>query len=440
MRTMLTTANIKSWMQAALAVLLTATLVACGGGGGGSDNNSSSNNGNNTSNGLNGGSLPASPTQQPISANASNTVPITVGRGAAGVINIPTVSVTICAPGSTSNCQTIDNIQVDTGSFGLRVVSSTLNSTVLGALPVSTIGSNGAQLAECATFADGYTWGSVRTAIVTIGGETTTSSIPLQIIGDKAASTVPTPGCGNGSAQNTVSDLGANGILGIGTALNDCGATCADPTKAAIYSNYFACPNGTSCTRTAVPLTQQVANPVAKFPLDNNGVIVQMAPVSNTGQASATGTLVFGIGTQGNNPLGAAQVFTTDAFGDLNNSTFNGKTVQAFLDSGSNAYFFSDSTLTLCASQFAGFYCPSSAQTRTITLVGLNNVSAVASIGIVNAQTLFANGSNYAFNTLAGQIGGNASFDLGLPFFYGRHVYYQLDQTASGGPAPFVGY
>jgi hypothetical protein len=439
MRTMLTTANLKGWMQAALAVLLTATLVACGGGGS-SDDNSSSNNGSSASNGLNGGSLPPSPTQQPISANASNTVPITVGRGAAGVINIPTVSVTICAPGSTTNCQTINNIQLDTGSFGLRVVGSVLNSTLLGALPVSTIGSNGAQLAECATFADGYSWGSVRTALVTLGGETTTGSIPLQIIGDKAASTVPTRGCGSGSAENTVGDLGANGILGVGTAPTDCGATCANPSTAATYSNYFACPNGTSCTRTAVPLTQQVANPVANFPLDNNGVIVQMAPVSNTGQASATGTLVLGIGTQGNNPLAAAQVFTTDASGDLNNSTFNGTTVQAFLDSGSNGYFFTDSSITLCGSQFAGFYCPSSAQTRSVTLVGLNKVSAVASIGILSAQTLFANGSNFAFNNLAGQIGGSASFDLGLPFFYGRYVYYHLDQTASGGPSPFVGY
>ncbi|KXU89641.1 hypothetical protein CI15_05450 [Paraburkholderia monticola] len=438
MRTMHTSAKLKGWMQAMLAVLLTATLVACGGGGG--SDNSSSNSGGGTSNGLNGGSLPASPTQQPISPNASNTVPITVGRGVAGVINIPTVSVTICAPGSTTNCQKIDNIQLDTGSFGLRVVGSVLNSTLLNALPVSTIAGSGAQLAECATFADGFTWGSVRTALVTMGGETTTSSIPLQIIGDKAASTTPTSGCGNGSAENTVSDLGATGILGVGTAPTDCGATCANPATAANYSNYFACPNGIACSRTAVPLAQQVANPVASFPLDNNGVIVQMAPVSNTGAASASGTLVFGIGTQGNNQLAASNVFTTDAFGDLNNSTFNGTTVQAFLDSGSNAYFFGDGTLTQCGSQFAGFYCPSSAQTRTVTLVGLNKVSAVASIGILNAQTLFNNGSNYAFNDLAGQIGGNASFDVGLPFFYGRYVYYHLDQTASGGASPYVGY
>ncbi|MFM0740354.1 DUF3443 domain-containing protein [Paraburkholderia xenovorans] len=432
MRTMRIALKLKGWMQAAAAVALVSAVAACGGGGGG-DNNSSSG-------GLNGGSLPASPTQQPIAANAANTVPITVGPGVQGVINIPTVSVTICAPGSAANCQTINNIQVDTGSFGLRVVSSVLSSSLINALPINTIGTGGAQLAECATFADGYTWGTVRNASVSIGGETTTAAIPLQIIGDLSASSVPARGCGSGSAENTVSDLGANGILGIGTSPTDCGATCANAATAATYSNYFACPGGTSCTRTAVPLAQQVANPVAHFPVDNNGVIVQMPPVSNTGSPSAVGTLVFGIGTQANNQLAAAQTFTTDAYGDLNNSVYNGTTVQAFLDSGSNGYFFADSSLALCGSNYPGFYCPSSAQTRNVNLVGLNGAKATASIGILSAATLFSNAGNYAFNDLAGQIGGNSSFDLGLPFFYGRYVYYGLDQTATGGPAPFVGY
>ncbi|WP_434107766.1 DUF3443 domain-containing protein [Paraburkholderia caffeinilytica] len=423
----------RGWMQAVVAVALVSVLAACGGGGG-SDSSSSSNNSSTT---LNGGSLPASPTQQPIAATAANTVAITVAQGVNGVINIPTVSVTICAPGSTSNCQTINNIQVDTGSFGLRVVGSVLNSSLLSALPVSTIGTS--QLAECATFADGYTWGSVRTATVAIGGETTTAAVPLQIIGDMASSTVPSKGC-SGSAENTASDLGANGILGIGTALYDCGATCANATTAATYSNYFACPGGTSCARTAVPLTQQVANPVARFASDNNGVIVQMPPVSNTGSSSATGTLVFGIGTQSNNALAATQTFTTDGYGDLNNSVYNGTTVQAFFDSGSNAYFFADSSLALCGSNYAGFYCPSSAQTRSITLAGASSTTASVSIGILSAATLFSNGSNYAFNDLAGQIGGSSSFDLGLPFFYGRHMYYGFDLTASGGQAPYVGF
>lgn len=426
----------RGWMQAVVAVALVSVVTACGGGGGG-DSSSSSNNSSTT---LNGGSLPASPTQQPIAATAGNTVPITVGPGVNGVINIPTVSVTLCPPGTTSNCQTINNIQVDTGSFGLRVVSSVLNSSLLnGGLPISTLAS-GAQLAECATFADGYTWGTVRTATVQIGGETTAGGIPIQIIGDKASSTVPSPGCGSGSAENTVSDLGANGILGIGTSPTDCGATCANAATAANYSNYFACPGGASCARTAVPLNQQVANPVANFAADNNGVIVQMPPVSNTGASSVTGTLVFGIGTQSNNALAATQTFATDAYGNMNNSVFNGTTVQAFFDSGSNAYFFGDNSLALCGSNFAGFYCPASAQTRSITLGGLSSTRASVSIGILSASTLFGNSSNYAFNDLAGQIGGSSSFDLGLPFFYGRHVYYGIDQTLSGGQAPYVGF
>ncbi|MFM0181822.1 DUF3443 domain-containing protein [Paraburkholderia aspalathi] len=430
MRTMQSAVKLRGWVQAVVAVALVSVIAACGGGGGG-DSSSSSNSSSTT---LNGGSLPASPTQQPIAATAANTVAITVGRGVNGVINIPTVSVTVCPPGTTSNCQTINNIQVDTGSFGLRLVSSVLNSSLLnGGLPISTLAS-GAQLAECATFADGFTWGTVRTATIQIGGETTASPIPIQIIGDSAAGAAPS-GCGSGSAENTASDLGANGILGIGTAPNDCGATCSTPSTAANYSNYFTC--GTSCTRATVPLNQQVANPVANFTADNNGVIVQMPPVSNTGASSATGTLVFGINTQSNNALAATQTFTTDTFGNMNNSVFNGTTVQAFFDSGSNAYFFADSSLAQCGSNFAGFYCPSSAQTRSITLGGVSSTRASASIGILSASTLFSNTSNYAFNDLAGQIGGNSSFDLGLPFFYGRYMYYGF---ATSTQAPYVGF
>lgn len=433
MRTMHSAVKLKDWMRAVVAVMLVSVLAACGGGGGSSSNNNSSTT-------LNGGSLPASPTQQPIAAGAANTVPITVGQGLNGVVNIPTVSVTICQPGSTTNCQTINNIQVDTGSFGLRVVSSVLNAQLLNNLPnITTV--SGAQVAECATFADGYTWGTVRSASVGVGGETATG-IPIQIIGDKASSTVPS-GC-SGTAQNTTSQLGANGILGIGTSITDCGATCQDPTTAANFSNYFACPGTVNCTRTAVPIAQQVTNPVSKFTGDNNGVIVQMPPLPDTGAPSATGTLVFGINTQSNNTLTGVQTYTTDAFGDMNNSVFNGTTVQAFLDSGSNAYFFGDSSLALCGSNFAGFYCPSSAQTRSVTLVGLNKATTTASIGILSAQTLFGGAGNFAFNDLGGQIGGNSSFDLGLPFFYGRHVYYGIDQTQNGlfpgGQAPYVAF
>jgi hypothetical protein len=423
--------KLKGWLQVAATVALVSLVAACGGGGGGSNNSSSNSSSSNST-----GGLPASPSAQPIAPTAANTATVTVAQGVASVINIPTVSVTVCVPG-TSNCQTIPNVQVDTGSYGLRLVYSVLNSSLQSGLPTATA-PNGNKLVECTNFADGYSWGSVRTATVQIAGETA-SSTPIQVLGDMPAGSVPT-GCASGAEENTTSELGANGIIGIGVAPVDCGATCANASTAAQYSNYCAC-NGSSCTTTQVAIANQVTNPVSRFAVDNNGVIVQMPPISSSGAGSATGTLVFGIGTQSNNTLAAAQTFTTDAFGDLNNSTFNGTKLQAFFDSGSNAYFFADSTLPLCGSAYSGFYCPTSGQTRSVNVVGLNGASATANVGILSAATLFSNGNNYAFNDLAGQTGVANSFDIGLPFFYGRYMYFGIDQTVIGGTqTPYVGY
>ena len=84
---------------------------------------------------------------------------------------------------------------------------------------------------------------------------------------------------------------------------------------------YYACPSG-GCVETTESLAQQVQNPVASFASDNNGVIVELPAISGT-EATASGSLIFGIGTQSNNSLGGATVFGTDAFGDLG-TTYQG--------------------------------------------------------------------------------------------------------------------
>jgi hypothetical protein len=229
--------------------------------------------------------------------------------------------------------------------------------------------------------------------------------------------------------------LRVNGILGVGVAPYDCGTVCQNPS----FSNYFGCANG-SCTAVGVSTAQQVANPVPKFTGDNNGLIVQLPPVPNTGAPSAAGTLVFGIGTQTNNPLAAAQTFTANAAGDLVNSSFNNVNVSALFDTGSNGYFFNDTSLAVCGSNEPGFYCPATAQTRSATVRGSNSSTATITMSIVSAATLVSNGSNYAFNTLAGPGINATSVDFGLPFFFGRYVYYGMDQQASGGPAPFIAF
>src|SRR5471032_3343642 len=364
----------------------------------------------------------------PIASTASNTVPITVGPGAQNFVNIPNVSVTVCAPG-TNTCQTINNIQLDTGSYGLRLASDAATQ-ILGSLPVAQSTSNG-QLAECTQFADGFTWGTVRTADVKIGGETA-SSIPIQVVGDLPDSTVPLNGCINGSNESTSRQLGANGILGVGVAATDCGVTCTN----AATSNYYSCPSGTNCSAVGVAVAQQVVNPVTKFAVDNNGVIVQLPPVA-TSAASAMGTLVFGIGTQSNNTLTGATSYGSTSFGNLA-GTYKGAAVTTIVDSGSNGLFFSDSSLPACTSTFTDFYCPANAQTLSATVTGVNGVTGTVNFTVQNAQTLASSGTNYALNGLAGSIGAFPTlFDFGLPFFFGRYVYFGF---ATNGNAPYIAF
>ncbi|MEA3118681.1 MAG: hypothetical protein QOI13_1951, partial [Paraburkholderia sp.] len=312
-----------------------------------------------------------------------------------------------------------------------------VSSQVLSNLPTETTG--GATLAECTIFGDGYTWGTVRTADLTIGGETA-SNLPIAIIGDLAASTVPSSGCSNGAPQpfleTSASQLGANGILGIGVAPYDCGPNCSSASG----SGYFACPSSGSCVQTAVSTTQAVTNPVARFATDNNGVMLTMSPItSGMGAASALGTLTFGIGTRSNNAMTASMQYTTSWNGDVR--VPSNSAALAFFDSGSNGYFFSDASITQCGGNLAVFYCPSSTETRNVTVSAFTaNTTSVTTVPmqIADAASLFATG-NLAFNDLGGTFPSNL-IDIGLPFFYGKTVFYGIDQSASGGQSPYIAF
>ena len=133
----------------------------------------------------------------------------------------------------TTTCQTIDHIEVDTGSIGLRLVSSALTIT----LPAEKDAS-GTPLAECLQFADGSSWGSLAVADIQLPGSgKTASNVNVHIIGDPTYPTPPSD-C-SGKPENTVSTFGANGILGVGPFAQDCGSACvaaATPIPATYYS------------------------------------------------------------------------------------------------------------------------------------------------------------------------------------------------------------
>ena len=183
---------------------------------------------------------------------------------------------------------------------------------------------------------------------------------------------------------------------------------------------------------------QQVSNPVFNFPADNNGVILELPAVAGVA-ATVDGNMIFGIGTESNNGLGTATVFTID-LNDNFTTNFNGQALTAsFIDSGSNGYFFPDSLLSVCSND-PSWYCPPGTTPLSATNVGLNQATNTVNFNVDNFDTVTSgNPGDAAFSNLAGPNAGG--FDWGLPFFYGRSVFTAIDgATTPAGTGPFWAY
>lgn len=393
-------------------------LTSCGGGGGG---------------GGSGATLTATNAGIESGPNVMSIVVDTGPSGATPNINIPYVTVTICVPGTTT-CQTIDHVLLDTGSYGLRILASEVSPLLV--LPQQTT-SGGVALAECSLFFSGYAWGGVRLADVTLASETA-SSVPIEIIGDSAFPTTAPTSCSSagaiGGPMNSISTLGAKGILGVGPLKQDCPWCVSSATN----SVYYICPSGT-CSPVALELAKQVTNPVAMMPTDNNGVVIYFPAIPAGGAATASGLMALGIGTQSNNALGAATVLNVDGSGNVL-TTFNGTTLTAFFDTGSNGLFF-PSGIRQCTIA-TGFYCPlDGTQGLSAVIRGASNgASKSVAFSIANAETVFASAPTYvAFGNVGGYLAGY--FDWGLPFHYGRKVFTAIDgQSTPAGTGPYVAF
>ena len=402
--------------------------------------------------------------------NGSNTAPVSVNFGpngqSGGYYNGIFTTVTVCQPGTTT-CVPVTNVLVDTGSVGLRVLSNQLTGVTLQSITDT----SGNTLYGCSEYSDlTYTWGPMQLATIQIGGETASqlpggtanAGVPIQVITvGGAAPNGASCAAGGGGPDNSVSALGANGILGVGNFPQDCGAYCE--SVPASYSSppwpYIAC-NSTSCGyEPTVPLAWQAWNPVSAFSgTDTNGVLLQLPSIPAAGQATVAGTLTFGINTQTNNAIpGSATAYEIDNYGNFASALFYGVSYTtansggSFLDSGSNALFVSDpATLTSLSAQTGvtsvvnctdnGYYCPSSTLNLSLGLEGVNSTSpTTVSFSIANADSLFlANAGNAALNNLGGTSGGTGpstdSFDLGLPFFFNRTVFVGIQGTSTSYP------
>lgn len=437
---------------AVIAFATSLLVFASGCGGGGSSSTLSSS----------GGSSSPTPTHLSTTCSDSNCATLTVNSGpAGGYVNGAFASATICQPGTTS-CEIVGGLLVDTGSVGLRLLKSAVSSVVLAPSKLA----NGDALVECYPFVDSYLWGPVATADVQIGGETA-SGASVMLIDDSSTPSfsVPTSCSSFGGvampSANSLSDLGANGILGIGSTQQDCGTFCAQAANLQVSSGdfiglYYDCSSSSSCTGTAATLAMQAPNPVSRFAKDNNGTAISLPTVAAAGVATVTGALYFGIGTESNNTMPSTasiltldptlQQFITTTYKETNNTTT--VNTNSYIDSGSNGFFFVDPT-SACPNTTADpfgsdWFCPANTLSLSATNTGANGTATTVPFNVANANTLFTTGDT-AFINLAGP-GTSNTFDWGLPFFYGRVVYNAIAGNTinnTGGvtfAGPFVAY
>ena len=139
----------------------------------------------------------------------------------------------------------------------------------------------------------------MRRADLKIGGESA-SNMQLQLIGDPAYPIYPVglPKL-TGTPESTVADFGANGIIGVSLPAAGLWRLLHQSRRDRLL--LFA--NGTTRTGVAMFVANQLANPVTLFDVDNNGAVLTFPTVPETGAATLSGTLTFGVGTQANNAL-----------------------------------------------------------------------------------------------------------------------------------------
>lgn len=396
--------------RAILCTALAGFITACGGGGGGGSGTPAS--------------TPSVQACQSPTSGADNVISVCVDDGPLSSqreVNRLYVDITICAPG-TSSCQTIDHVLVDTASVGLRLLDS-----------VVTVGSGKTSYFNCARFLDlTYTWGAVKTLDLRLGQQKI-SALPVQVFGSSFAE------CASGgySAIESIADLGAKGILGIGLFEQDCGADCS----IASTGQYYRCQAGV-CTGSLVEVSAQLQNPIARLgDGQNNGFVVKLPAVSAPGISTLRGELVFGVDTQANNKLGSASVLNTNAWGEITTNLAGRTYAESFIDTGSNGLYF-DIAQTNCVGG-GDFYCPSTQTPYSAMLTGEGGAPTVAvGFDMGNAESLFELG-HAVLPTLAGPVNDAAVFDWGLPFYFGRSVFQGISGKSTPGnthTGPFIAF
>lgn len=348
---------------------------------------------------------------------APNQMQVRVGGLLNDGTNVPLVSVTICEPG-TRNCRTIDRIQLDTASVGLRLFSSLATGLNLPAVK----GANKQSIFECTSYGGGDSyWGPVRLADVKLGGEIATN-VRVQTWQDP-------PGGVNCSILRDHPQAGEiNGILGVSFAHDDCADVGSDNNCGATAAfHYYTC-DGSHCSALNDLTSLAVSNPLMSLPRDNNGYLIEFPNVAAP-QATVAGTLTLGLNTLSDNRLGAIATheIPLPANGWFH-LKYEGQDFLSRFDTGSDSYYLPVKFgLPMCT-----YFCPNQPTDLHLSVVTGRTVTPF-NIEISDPGDATDHDRIQVIPDIANLLDGSP-FLIGMPFFYGKKIYFGLarDKTSTG--------
>ncbi|WP_414444671.1 DUF3443 family protein [Burkholderia sp. 22PA0106] len=394
----------------------------------------------------------SSVTAKPVPATyADNTQPVRLDRPTIHTANTTVqaghnrllTSVTLCSDAAGTNCQTIDDIIVDTGSVGLKIFDYALADG--GASFTDERDANDNPLSTCAVYGSGYAWGRMKIVTLKMAGETA-QNLPIAVINgaatpaddatvDQGLLPVPTQCATRNGVQQRRKLRDSNGILGVGVPISDC-AGCA------VSTTYYSCPSAGGCQPTFIPLNMQTTQPVASFATDNNGLIIRLPSIDKFSTAPVAGQMVFGIGTQPDNQPQGVTAFA------LNNSgrsvlNVNGSTNPVLVDSGTDSYVIPAPVATNSQNR----YVPPAPTNVAATFLSDGatgdgpsnqqaiNINLIDPTGAIAADAVVIDGIGSPPSSATGTL------YLGLPFFLGRSLYLGLTgHQSSLGAGPLIAF
>lgn len=363
-----------------------------------------------------------------------NQVPISIGSGMNGDgINTMYISLTVCTNNSGTNCQTVDHIILDTGSFGVKINKSALPESFVLSLPRVTTNA-GNEVYACNTFGSGYVFADEHYAVLNLAG-TMTSNVILQVIENSPTAEIPDSCVAKGPFDD-FANFGANGIIGVNPAIT------LSNSSLLLYKNI----NGiyeqlTNNEESNLPILNQ--NPLPSLTTNNNGFVVSIPPVPQNTNTNVNGTLILGINTETNNKITSQTNLVVASESDLsvvcNSACFYSKinnpesTIPAVFDSGTNGWVFMSNTLPQCDYG----YCPASPTVWTSSVYSYDfaaNESYTISATITADEVVDGQSVSFAVMPGWGYYNYNNQTLYGSPFFLGKNVYVVFPSDQNKNP------